>query len=490
VAPSFLIGIDVGTTAVKAILIDTAGNRLADFQRPVPMSRPSPGFAEQNPDHWADAVLDALTLFASRVDLSGLAAIGICSQVNTHAFVGSDYTALIPAITWQDTRCTAEAEALDAQVSAAQKTAWFGGPVPIDTSHALSRMAYVARVHPDVYARTRHVLLPKDFCVMRLTGEVVSDAIAAVGLAGPGGYVGELLDLVPRARELLPALQSFHHVAGRVRAGLPCAGTPVVVGAMDAWGGMFGVGVVDDGDAMYQCGTSDILGIVSSSVNPTSGVVLFPPYEGIVLHAAPTQSGGAALQWLSRVSGATPAQLSVSAAECEPSGSLPLFLPHLEGERAPVWDATSRGVFARMDSRTGISDMARSVMEGVAFSARWALVALQDSSGVTVSQANIAGGGARADTWCQIRADALGVALQRTAVRESTALGAAILAGLGSAVVGSLRQAIRQLVRFDRTFEPQEVNRAYYDEKFGHFMALYDALRPINARYGRCAPLP
>jgi sugar (pentulose or hexulose) kinase len=117
VAPSFLIGIDVGTTAVKAILIDAAGNRLADFQRPVPMSRPSPGCAEQNPDHWAEAVLAVLTLFASRVDLSGLAAIGICSQVNTHAFVGSDRGALMPAITCHDTRYTPEAEALDAQVS-------------------------------------------------------------------------------------------------------------------------------------------------------------------------------------------------------------------------------------------------------------------------------------------------------------------------------------------------------------------------------------
>src|SRR6185295_12757791 len=101
----------------------------------------------------------------------------------------------------------------DAQVSAAQKTAWFGGPIPIDASHALARMAYVARVYPDVYAKTRHVLLPRDYCVLRLTGAVSADAIAAVGLAGPDGYVGELLDLVPRARDLLPALRGFHHVA-------------------------------------------------------------------------------------------------------------------------------------------------------------------------------------------------------------------------------------------------------------------------------------
>jgi xylulokinase len=483
VASSCLVGIDVGTSAVKAILIDAAGNRIADFARPVAMSRPSPGHAEQNPTDWTDGVLAALAEFVSRHDLSGLAGIGITSQVNTHVFTGSDGTALGPAITWQDTRCAADGAALASRVSAAQLTAWFGAPIPIDASHALSRMAYIARVRPDIYAKTRHVLLPKDYCVMQLTGAVASDAISAVRLARRRGYIDELLDLVPRSREMLPPLQSFHHVAGRVREGMPCAGTPVVVGAMDAWAGMFGSGVLDDGDAMYQSGTSEILGIISSAVSATPGVVVFPPYEDIVLHAAPTQSGGAALQWLSDMLGRTPAQVSVLAAESEPGEAVPLFLPHLEGERAPIWDASSRGAFARIDSAAGAAEMARSVMEGVAFSARWAFEALQKSSTRTVSLANISGGGSRSDTWCQIRADALGFALQRTVVPDAATLGAAILAGLGGGTMSSMRDAVRQLVRFDRTFEPRPAHRAYYDEKFGHFQALYDALRPINARY-------
>ncbi len=482
-ARTCLVGIDVGTTAVKAILIDSAGNRLADFARVVPMSRPSNSHAEQNPTDWTDSVLAALTSFSSRHDLSGLAGIGICSQVNTHVFVGSDGTPLVPAISWQDTRCASDSAALEARVSAAQKMAWFGGPVPIDASHALARMAYVARVHPDVYAKTRHVLLPKDYCVMRLTGTVLSDAIAAVGLVGADGYVGELLDVVPRANQLLPALQPPHHVAGRVRQGLPCAGIPVVVGAMDAWAGMLGLGVVSEGEAMYQSGTSEILGVVSSAVNATAGVILFPPYQDIVMHAAPTQSGGAALEWFSRVLGATPAQVSVLAAGSGLSDAVPLFLPHLQGERAPVWDAGSRGAFARIDSRAGSAEMARSVMEGVAFSARWAFEALQESSGLTLSLAHIGGGGARSDTWCQIRADALGFALRRAAVHDASALGAAILAGFGTGTVSTLRDAVRQLVRFDRTFEPNSANRSYYDTKFGHFQALYEGLRPINLRY-------
>ncbi|MBI4924241.1 MAG: carbohydrate kinase [Devosia nanyangense] len=478
-----LIGLDVGTTALKAVLIDLDGNRLADFARPYPIARPSPGAAEQDPADWMDGVLDALTSFAPDHDLSGLAGIGICSQVNTHVFVDAAGTPLLPAMVWQDTTAAPDAAALDAQVSADQKLAWFGGPMPIDASHALSRLAYVRRVHPDVYEKTRQILLPKDYCVMQLTGAVGSDPISAVGLVDRAGYVAPLLELVPGARQLLPPLHPFSHVAGRVRPGLPCAGVPVVVGAMDAWGGMFGVGVVADGDAMLQSGTSEIAGIVSASVHPTPGVILFPPYEGIVMHAAPTQSGGAAIAWMGAVLGRTPAELSALAATVPPSSAVPLFLPHLEGERAPLWDAASRGVFARIDGRAGAAEMARSVLEGVAFSVRLAFDALQQSAGRRLTIANIGGGGSRSDIWCQIRADALGFGLRRTRVPDAAAIGAAILAGLGSGTLPSLPEAVRRLVQFDRVFEPQASVRAYYDEKFGKYRELYEALRGFNGGY-------
>lgn len=482
-ADACLIGIDVGTTAIKALLIDASGRRLAEFSRPVAMSRSAQGLAEQNADDWYDGVLAALSAFADGHDLNGLAGIGICSQVNTHVFVDGEGLALRPAFTWQDTRCAADAAALDAQVTAAQKTEWFGAPIPIDASHALSRMAYVRRTDPDLYARTQHVLLPKDYCVLRLTGDVGSDPVSAVGLVGREGYVTDLLELVPRAGSLLPPLAKFHDVAGRVREGLPCAGTPVVTGAMDAWGGMFGIGVVGDGDAMYQSGTSEILGIVSSRVDPTPGVIVFPAYEGIVMHAAPTQSGGAALAWFANVLGKPVTELSALAESIDPSDAVPHFLPHLQGERAPLWDAASRGVFARLDTRAGTAEMVRSVMEGVALSARLAFDALQSSGGVTLQAANIGGGGARSDIWCQIRADALGMPLKRTGISDSAALGAAILAGLGSGQMTSLQDAVRDLVHFDRVFEPNPAHRSYYDDKFGHYRELYAVLRPFNARF-------
>src|SRR5690606_32307406 len=143
-----------------------------------------------------------------------------------------------------------------------------------------------------------------------------------------------------------------------------------------------------------------------------------------VMHAAPTQSGGAALQWFAGVLQKSPEELSRLAGGIAPSDAVPLFLPHLMGERAPLWDAASRGVFARIDARAGAAEMVRSVMEGVVFSARLGFEALERSAGTRVEVANLGGGGARSDAWCQIRADALGFALRRTTVPDAAAMGA------------------------------------------------------------------
>ena len=375
------IGIDLGTTSLKAVLLDSSGKRLTSFVTPITTSRPAPGHAEQNPSEWMDGMLAALAHFATESDLRGLAGIGICSQVNTHVFTASDGTALMPAITWQDIRCASDAAVLESRVSAAQKAAWFGGPVPIDASHALARMAHVARVDPAIYGQTRHVLLPKDYCVMQLTGEIHGDAIAAVGLVGRDGrYVQELLDLVPRSDELLPPLKDFVHIAGRLRRGLPCAGTPVVVGAMDAWSGMLGGGAVTDDDAMYQSGTSEILGIVSSAITPTPGVIV-SCLRRIGVHAAPNQTGAA------RCSGSPACREHGRQAPESPAGSPVLRQPPSyrtqQGERTHLGRQFAWRICAAGFSRGYAGDEVQRDGGGAGFSARWAFQELQESSGVT-----------------------------------------------------------------------------------------------------------
>lgn len=479
-----LIGIDVGTGAVKAILMDLDGTVLASSTLPYETARPRPGEVEQNPQNWTDGVLAALKSFAAVSNPAGVAGIGLCSQVSTHVLVDGDWGPLLPAMVWQDVRCSRDAAALDAQITPAQKIAWFGGPMPIDASHALSRMAYVARRYPDVYARSRFQLLPKDYCALKLTGEVATDPISAVGLVDANlAYVDDLIAMVPGARERLAPLADFTHRVGTVRQGFPFAGVPVFVGTMDAWAGMFGIGVVHNNDAMYLSGTSDVLGVISARRVPTPGVIVFPSYEGITLHVAPTQSGGGSLLWLSTLLNRTPEQLSALVAQTQPSESVPLFLPHLQGERAPVWDVKARAVFARVETATGPGELARAVLEGVALSARLAFEAAERSAGVTVDQLNIGGGGVRSDTWCQIRANVFGKAMRRVKVQEAGALGAAIIAGVGSGSMPSLGSAASQVVTFDRTFEPNASAVNSYNEKFIKYQELYADLKPFNEGY-------
>ncbi len=314
-----LIGIDIGTTAVKAVLVDLDGRLIAEHVAPCATERLRPAWVEQDPEGWVACALAALRAFARDHDLGGLRGIGLTSQVNTHVFTGAGAMAVRPAIVWQDGRAAAEAAALDGQVSAAEKLAWFGAPMPIDASHALARVAWVARHEPEVWERTAHVLAPKDYVLARLTGTVAADPLASVGLVGADlGYVEPLIARVEGARARLPALADPLEAVGRVMAGLPCAGVPVTLGTMDAWAGMFGVGVAEPGQAMYLSGTSEVVGLLGPVRTPTPGVIVFPEWRGLVLQAGPTQAGGASLDWLAGLLGQTPAALGASEAAVRP----------------------------------------------------------------------------------------------------------------------------------------------------------------------------
>lgn len=475
-----LIGLDIGTTSVKAVLVDLSGRVLAEYARPYATARPRPGWVEQDPADWLRHIAAALGHFAAR-DLSGLCGIGFTSQVNTHVFVDADLEPLCPAIVWQDGRAAAAGARIDAGVSAAEKQAWFGAPIPIDASHVLSRMAWMAETAPDIWARTAHVLSPKDFCIARLTGVVAADPLASVGLVGADlAYVAPLIARVAGAAERLAPLRDPLARVGAMRGG-PCAGAPVTLGTMDAWAAMFGLGVTRPGQAMYLSGTSEVTGLLAPVAVPTPGVIVFPEWAGLTLQAGPTQSGGAALDWLAGLLGRSVAELAVLAEGAEITAQSPLFLPHLEGERAPLWDTGARGAFAGLTTRSDPAALTLAVLEGVAFSARLAMEALEHSAGRRAPEIRLGGGGARLDDWGQIRADALGRPLRRMAGAQAAALGAAVCAGVGSGLIGSLAEAGDRLVREDRVFVPDPAAAALADRRFALFREMYAGLRPINA---------
>lgn len=479
-APAF-IGIDVGTSSVKAIMGREGGILLERYGAQYQTRRPAPGAVEQDPADWMRHVDAALARFAAHPDAGEVVAIGVTSQVNTHVFCDADFAPLHPAITWQDTRPAARAARLDAAIGAAAKVAALGAPIPIDASHALARMAWMAEAHPEIWAATRHVFLPKDYVIARLSGQAVADPISAVGLVGTDlRYAPAILELFARAGDVLPTLRDPLDLAGQIRPGQPFAGVPLATGTMDAWAGMFGLGVADEGAAMYLSGTSDVLGLISADRTGADGIITFPPWRGITLHAGPTQSGGASLAWAARLLGRDVDELGALAAKAPITRESPLFLPHLEGERAPLWDARSRGAFAGMSSANGAEDFAAAVMEGVAFSARLALEAIERSGNRTVSVLRHGGGGAASDTWCQIRADALGRRLDRVSVADVGAMGALVIAATAAGTVADLAVATEGLVSVDRAFEPDPARAALADTRFEAFKELYQALGPVN----------
>ena len=482
-AGPFLAGVDVGTTSVKAGLFDANGVLLAQRSSLIATQRPGPSLVEQSPEDWMSATLLGLEVVLDGVPLDAVDGIGLCSQVNTHVFVDANGKALAPAIIWQDGRCAKDAAMIDSLVSREARLKWWGAPLPIESSHVLSRMAWMARAHPEIWRRTRWVMAPKDYCLLALTGEACADPLSSFGVVDSSlRYIDELITLVPGAAERLPPLLGPTAMAGRIRPGLPGAGRPLAAATMDGWAGMLGVGAVRQGDAGYLSGTSEIVGIVSRRRVPTPGVIAFPNCEGITLHAGPTQSGGASVAWLAELLGRSAEEISAFAANSAPARPTPIFLPHLQGERAPLWDIAARASFAGLDASMGAGELSRSVLEGVAYSVRLLIEALERSSGESATRLRHAGGGARSAVWCQIRADVLGRSIDRVESPNSGVVGAAILAGTAASVFASIEEAADRMVRLERTFQPNRALKGHYEEGFGRYTDLYARLKGFGAK--------
>lgn len=480
----YLIGIDVGTTSVKASLLTPRGQIIEHITTPYQTRHPVATQVEQDPADWMTAVLAALQQFKNCVSSDLVQAIGLTSQVNTHVFVDRTGQVLAPALVWQDGRAAAEAAVLDALLDDARRLAWWGAPLPIDASHALPRMQWMRTHHADIWERTQHVLLPKDYCLQQLTGEIVSDAWSNIGLVDMQlRYVDDLLGMVPGAVDRLAPLADMTALAGRVKTGLPFAGVPVAVGTMDAWAGVFGTGVTADGQGMYLSGTSEILGITSASVQPTPGVLVMPRSHDITLHVGPTQSGGASQLWLCELLNIEPATMAELASEHDPGKPFPLFLPHLQGERAPLWDASARGVFIGLDASTDRAALARAVYDGVACSARWLFDSLQASAGLSPQSLCVGGGGFRSDVWNQMRADTLGVELCRAAVTDPGTLGAAGIAAVATGLHASVQAAFCDLVHIDRSYEPDISRANWHAERMALFRDSYSQTRELSHRW-------
>jgi xylulokinase len=450
-----LIGLDVGTSGVKGVAIDEAGAVVAVAEEGYPLSTPQPGWAEQDPEDWWRASQRVLERLPQ-------GPIGLSGQMHGLVVLGEHDEVLRPAILWNDQRTGAECAEIERRIGLERLLELTGNrALPGFTA---PKLLWLQRHEPDVHARIRHVLLPKDYVRFRLTGERTIDAADASGTL--------LFDVAHRrwSEEVCAALEvpldwlpSAHESTEVATAG-------------DQAAGALGVGIVTPGALSIVLGTSGVM------------FAVLPHYEvdprlHIFCHAVPGTwhamgvmlSAAGSLSWLRHVVDAEYGSLDAEAARWDPGVEGLLFAPYLAGERTPHVDPDVRGAFTGLSLRHDRGALARAVMEGVAFGLRDSLELLRDL-GVTAQVGRVSGGGARSDLWVRILASALRLPVERMQLEEGAAYGAALLAGVREGVFADLSDAVERCVRVRETIEPEWD----YEDAYARFRSLYPTLKELR----------
>jgi xylulokinase len=447
------------------------------------ISRPSQERAQQDARDWIAAVDECVSQLASKVDLTTICSIGVTSQVDTHVLVDNQLNPLLPALLWQDVRSSDEADALNDRLGEAGRLEGWGDTRLIDASNPVPRALWLARYEPEAWQASRWLLLPKDFVNAWLTGTVASDPLASFKITGvDAAYVPGIVH-APGLPGRLPPLRSPEEPVGvtnRIWHDIP-AGTIVATATMDAFGNALGSGLHGPGDSMVIMGTSAIVGSVGVGGTSGSGVVNFAPYRGRYLHAGPTQSGGESLRWWARVTGRTLGEILEAAASAPVGSGGVVFAPHHLGVRAPLWDNEVRSWFIGMHAATGFVDLSRGVLEGVGYSVRELLEAVETAAGVVARRIVMSGGGSQSSLWCQIIADVSGRVVHRSVEKDTAVVGAAILAVSALNDTDPWQQAAT-IAQYDQVFEPDSVAQKWYDGAFELYKASYDALHDVHRR--------
>src|SRR5229473_227731 len=456
-----LVGLDVGTTGVKAVAISPDGRVLATASEEYALSTPRPGWAEQDPEDWwraAQACLERLPV--GHVGLSG--------QMHGLVVLDAEDSVLRPAILWNDQRTAAECMEIEARVGLERLIELTGNRAL--TGFTAPKLLWLRRHEPDTYARIRHVLLPKDYVRLRLTGEHAIDAADASGtllfdVAGRR-WSNEVCAALEVPLEWLPPVHESTEIAG----------------AGDQAAAALGVGIASVGPVSVVLGTSGVVFAVLPAYAPDvrARVHVFCHAVPGTWHAMGVMlSAAGSLAWLRRVVGADYGVLDDEAARWAPGTEGLLFAPYLAGERTPHADPDARGAFAGLSLRHDRGALARATLEGVAYGLRDSLELLR-SLGVRPELGRASGGGAASDLWLRIVASVLGLPLERTESEEGSAFGAALLAGVRAGVFRDAADAVARCVRVRDRVEPDPDWSAVYELGYDRYRLLYPTLRPLE----------
>jgi xylulokinase len=482
---SVLVGLDVGTSGVRALAVGRQGEVVASAGRGYPLAMPRPGWTEQDPEDWWQATRDALLEVARAVG-GRVEGIGLTGQMHGAVFLDRAGKSIRPALLWNDQRTEAQCREITTRVGAERLLQISGNPAL--TGFQAPKLLWLREEEPDGYSRLAHLLLPKDYIRYRLTGELATDASDASGTLlldlRRRTWSEELLDRLEIPREWLPPVVESSHQTGQIGRSLAAElsigpDVPVAAGAGDNAAAAVGVGVIAPGVGVSSIGTSGVIFAPSAAFTPDrlGRVHAF-------CHAVPggyhlmgvTLAAGAALEWWRGLfsSSSTPEELAELAATAVPGSDGLLYLPYLFGERSPHLDARARGAFVGLAASHGAAQLTRAIMEGVVFSLRQSLEIIDELS--PVAEIRATGGGARSRFWVQLQADIYQRPVSVMAVEEGAAYGAALLAGVAACIFPDLNAAC-ELARVKDTLEPDVGKRDLYTELFGTYVELYPSLR-------------
>jgi len=506
---AYMMGIDVGTTGTRAVIVrpdgHVVGAATGDHQ---PMRMARPGWAEQDPEDWWQATLTAIRAALEAADVKGseIAAVGFSGQMHGVVLLDRALAVIRPSLIWCDQRSQVQCDWITNKVGAQQLIQYVSNPAL--TGFSAPKMLWVRDNEPKLYERAAHFLLPKDFVRYRLTGEFATDVSDASGTllfdVTHRRWSKEMLTALDIDGGILPRAFESPEVTGEITrevavlTGL-AAGTPVVAGGGDQAASAIGNGIVLPGLTSATLGTSGVIFTYTAApkLDPRGRIHTF-------CHAVPgkwhvmgvTQGAGLSLRWFrdnfgyseswyARQADVDPYDLIIREAERVPPGSDGLlWLPYLMGERTPHLDSEARGMWFGLTASHTRAHLVRSILEGVAFSLRDSLEIFQEL-GIPVEQIRASGGGSRSFLWRQIQADIYGKELVTLRTSEGSALGAALLAGVGAKIYASVEESAEHAIQVKECMAPQAQSVAAYNQFYDVYRRLYPAVQGLSHTLAR-----
>jgi xylulokinase len=497
-AKQYFLGIDTSTTSSKALLIDEEGKVVGVASSPHTLQTPKPLWSEQDPHEWWQAVSASIRSVLEQAGVGGerVGAVGLTGQMHGLVLLDEAGNVLRPAILWNDQRTQSQCDEIHARIGK-EKFIQITGNVAL-TGFTAPKILWVKENEPEVYARGKHVLLPKDYIRYRLTGEYAMDKADGAGTVlfdlKRRDWSEEVLEALEIPREWMPRTFEGPEFTGHVTeeaaslTGLK-AGTPVAAGGGDQAAQAVGVGAVEPGIVGLTVGTSGVVFATTPSalIEPEGRLHAFCHavpglwhFMGVMLSAA------GSLQWYrdTLASNMSFDEL-LKEAEAIPAGSEGLqFLPYLTGERTPHPDPLARGAFVGLTIRHTRAHMTRAVLEGVSFGLKDSFTLIQNAGLGAITQVRASGGGTKGALWRQILASVLEAELVTVNTTEGAAYGAAILAGVGAGAWTDVASACKACIKITGSTQPEPSQVEDYRKAYPLYQELYPALKSSFSRMG------